>query len=87
MQRAEERGQAAVNDCRTKLDPVQREMETQLKKMLSQVGEDQTTLQQHRDELSVLSTGTLETVNNFLSNELQKDLPTGKTLHQRNTKQ
>ncbi|XP_062863433.1 kinesin-like protein KIF11 [Trichomycterus rosablanca] len=79
LQRVEERGQAAVDECRSHLTPVQQEMETLLRKVQSQVGEDQVALQQHREELSTLATQTLDTVNNFLSNELQQDLPTGTT--------
>lgn len=79
MQRVEERGQAAVEECRTRLAPVQQEMEGLLKGVETQTCEDQTILQKHRDEISTLTTQTLNTVNNFLSNELQQDLPTGET--------
>ncbi|KAK3563659.1 hypothetical protein QTP86_033504 [Hemibagrus guttatus] len=79
LKRVEERGQAAVEECRTRLSPVQQEMEGLLKGVEAQTCEDQANLQQHREELSALNTQTLNTVNNFLRNELQQDLPTGTT--------
>ncbi|KAF4084385.1 hypothetical protein AMELA_G00128400 [Ameiurus melas] len=79
LKRVEERGQAAVDECRTRLAPVQQEMEVLLKGVEVQTGEDQAVLQQHRDELSTLTAQALDTVNHFLSNELQQDLPTGTT--------
>lgn len=78
-QHVEERGQAAVEECRTRLAPVQQEMEVLLKRVEVQTGEDQAVLQQHREELSTLAAQALDTVNHFLSNELQQDLPTGET--------
>lgn len=77
MQRVEERGQAAVEECQTRLAPVQQEMEGLLKRVDMQIGEDHVILQQHREELLSLTTQAFNTVNNFLSNELQQDLPTG----------
>lgn len=77
MQCVEERRQAAVEECQSRLTPVQQEMEGLLKSVDVQIGEDHVLLQQHRDELSSLATQALNTVNNFLSNELQQDLPTG----------
>uniref|UniRef100_W5U7P9 Kinesin-like protein KIF11 n=1 Tax=Ictalurus punctatus TaxID=7998 RepID=W5U7P9_ICTPU len=79
LKHVEERGQAAVEECRTLLAPVQQEMEVLLKRVEVQTGEDQAVLQQHREELSTLAAQALDTVNHFLSNELQQDLPTGTT--------
>ncbi|XP_072546698.1 kinesin-like protein KIF11 [Salminus brasiliensis] len=79
LQDVEKRGQAAVDDCRSRLAPMQQEMERVLKGVALQTGRDQDTLQEHRDVLSTLVTETLDTVNNFLSKELQQDLPTGTT--------
>ncbi|XP_026800122.3 kinesin-like protein KIF11 [Pangasianodon hypophthalmus] len=79
LKRVEERGQAVMEECRTRLAPVQQEMEGLLKGVEVQTGEDQAILQQHREELSTLTTQALNTVNNFLSSELQQDLPTGTT--------
>ncbi|XP_017560407.1 kinesin-like protein KIF11 [Pygocentrus nattereri] len=76
---AEHHGQAAVEDCRSHLAPVQQEMEEILKNMELQMDTDQGTLQQHRDELSTFAAQAMDTVTNFLSNELQQDLPTGTT--------
>ncbi|TSS85087.1 Kinesin-like protein KIF11 [Bagarius yarrelli] len=76
LKRVEERGQAAVEECRTLLAPSQQKMERLLKQADTQTHEDQAVLQQHREELSTLTTHTLNTVNNFLSNDLQQDLPT-----------
>lgn len=78
-QRVEERGQAAVEESQTRLAPMQQEMEATLKAVKMQTSEDQAILQQHREELSDLNTQALNTVNDFLSNELQQDLPTGET--------
>ncbi|KAF7704707.1 hypothetical protein HF521_021779 [Silurus meridionalis] len=79
LKRAEERGQATVEECRTCLAPMQQEVEGVLKRVGVQVDEDQAILQQHKEELSTLTMQTLNTVNHFLSNELQQDLPTGTT--------
>lgn len=79
MQRAEKHGQAVVEECRTRLAPMQQEMEGHLKGVEMQTNEDQTMLMRHREELSTLTTQSLNTVNHFLSNELQQDLPTGET--------
>lgn len=78
-QRVAERGQAAVEECRTLLAPVQQETEALLRGVAERTHEDQAILQQHREELSAFTTQALNTVNNFLSNELQQDLPTGET--------
>lgn len=56
---------------------MQHEMESLLKGLEMQTSDDQAVLQQHRGELSTLATQALNAVNNFLSNELQQDLPTG----------
>ncbi|GAA6088369.1 kinesin-like protein KIF11 [Tachysurus ichikawai] len=79
LKHVEERGQAITEECRARLAPVQQEMEGLLKGVEAQTCEDQASLQQHREELSALVTQTHNTVNNFLSNELQQDLPTGTT--------
>ncbi|KAI4891435.1 hypothetical protein NFI96_022124, partial [Prochilodus magdalenae] len=75
----EKRGQAAVEDCRSRLAPVQEEMEGVLKNMELQTDRDQATLQQHREELSTLAAEAMDVVTNFISKELQQDLPTGTT--------
>ncbi|KAG9268420.1 kinesin-like protein KIF11 [Astyanax mexicanus] len=79
LEDVERRGQTAVEECRSRLAPVQQEMEQVLKGVEMQTGRDQVTLQEHRDVLSSLATEAMDTVNNFVSNELQKDLPTGTT--------
>lgn len=79
MQRVEEHGQAVVEECRTRLAPMQQEMESHLQGVVTQTNEDQAMLLQHREELSTLTTRALNTVNHFLSNELQQDMPTGET--------
>lgn len=78
-QGVEERGQASVEECRTRLAPVQQEMEMLLKGVEGQTVEDWAILQQHREELSTFATQALNTVNHFLNDELQQDLPTGET--------
>lgn len=79
VQHVEDRGQAIVEECRSRLAPVQQEMETLLKGVEMQTSEDQTVLQQHKKELSTLVAQTLDIATNFISNELQQDLPTGAT--------
>lgn len=76
-QRVEERGRAVVEECRTRLAPARQELEGLMKGVAAQTSDDQVILQQHREELSTLASQALNTVNNFLSNELQQDLPTG----------
>lgn len=76
-QHVEEHGQAVVEECRTRLAPVHQEMERLLEGVEVQTSEHQAVLLQHRDELSSLASQALNTANNFLSNELQQDLPTG----------
>ncbi|XP_066538893.1 kinesin-like protein KIF11 [Hoplias malabaricus] len=79
LEQNEIQGQAAVEECRSRLSPVQHEMEGVLKNVNLQVNKDQATLQQDIEELTVLNTEVLDTVSNFLSKELKQDLPTGTT--------
>ncbi|XP_035389038.1 kinesin-like protein KIF11 [Electrophorus electricus] len=79
LEHMEERAQAVTEASRARITAVQQDLCGVLRGMELQTGEDQVTLQQHREELSALATRTLDAVTSFLSTELQQDLPTGTT--------
>ncbi|XP_052009273.1 kinesin-like protein KIF11 [Xyrauchen texanus] len=79
LKSVEEKVEKALQDCEGRLSPIQQEVEGILSSVEVQTGKDETTLQEHRETLSSISTRALDTVHNFLSSELRQDLPTGTT--------